>query len=714
MIRMKQIQRVLMFGGLGMSLILTDSALARRGWPHGRPGGQVSRSLPTGVLTAKDLVLTPSVRDPQISPDGKWVVFVVGRSRIKQNKGHSNLYLVPTKGGRVRRLTATKKHDWGPRWAPDGRSIVFLSTRKKGAQIWRINPRGGEATQLSRRPMGVGGPLVWSPKGDRLLFTGKAYPQCRDEKCNTAEHKRRKRSKVTAQVFTKLLYRHWNHWRHGKVKHVFAFTLRGRKVQDLTPGPRDAPPIALGGRQDYAFSPNGREVVFVSNTDKLIAASTNNDLFRITVRALRGRLRTSRPQRLTQSKANQNSPVFSPDGRYVAYRAMKVPRYEADRQRLVLYDKRTRKHRVLTESFDRSVGEVVFSPDGKTLYFTSQDRGYTPIYTVPVAGGKVRKLVKKIYARYLRISPDGKHLVFVSVASHNPAELYRVSTAGGKPLALTKLHAGLRGRVNMQTVEHLWFKGAKGHRVHALVVKPPNYRPGRRYPLVVMVHGGPQGMSSDSWHPRWNAQLFAAPGYVVLMPNFHGSTGYGQKFTDAIGGDWGGAPYQDVMKSVDAALKKFRFIDKRRICAVGASYGGYMINWIGTHSRRFDCLITHAGVYDLRSKYGTTEELWFPEREFRGTPWSNPAMYKKWSPSTYIKNWKTPTLIIHGQHDYRVTVGQGMQLFTALQRMGVTSKFLYFPDETHFVQKPQNRLLWWKTVHQWLAKYLKGQRRGRR
>jgi len=653
-------------------------------------------------------VLTPSVRDPQISPDGKWVVFVVGRSRIKANKGYSNLYLVPLKGGRMRRLTATQKSDWGPRWAPNGRSIVFLSTRRKGAQIWRMDPRGGEAVQLSHRPMGVGGPLVWSPKGDRLLFTGEVYPKCRDEKCNTAEQKWQKRSKVRAQLFTSLLYRHWNHWRHGKVKHVFAFTLQGRTVQDLTPGPRDAPPIALGGREDYAFSPDGREVAFVSNTDKLIAASTNNDLFRMTLRALGGRLRMSRPERLTPNKANQNSTVYSPDGRYLAYRSMKVERYEADRQRLVLYDRRTKSRRVLTESFDRSVEDFAFSPDGKTLYFTAQDRGYVPIYTVPVAGGKVRKLVKKVYARDLRVSPDGKQLVFVSLASHSPAELYRVSTTGGKPRALTSLQANLRRRVKMFGVEHLWFKGAKGHPVHALVVKPPNYRPGRRYPLVVMVHGGPQGMSGDSWHPRWNAQLFAAPGYVVLMPNFHGSTGYGQKFTDAIRGDWGGKPYQDVMKSVDAALRKFRFIDGRKICAIGASYGGYMMNWIGGHTRRFNCLITHAGVYDLRSKYGTTEELWFPEREFHGTPWTNPAMYRKWSPSNYVKNWKTPTLIVHGQHDYRVTVGQGMQLFTALQRMGVTSQFLYFPDETHFVQKPQNRLLWWKTVHKWLARYLKG------
>ncbi|MFH2005981.1 MAG: S9 family peptidase [bacterium] len=688
----------------GAALLVAEAASARkgdRGWPFGRGRGRTA--VPTQALTAKDLVLTPAVRDPQVSPDGKWVVFVQGLSRINSNDSFSNLYVVPVRGGKVRRLTATQKSDWGPRWSPDGKTIAFLSSRAGKPQIFTISPTGGEAVQRSKRGLGVGGPLVWSPRGDRLLFTGKVYPQCRDEKCNDAEAKRREQSKVKAELFTKLLYRHWNHWRHGKVKHVFSFTVSGGAVKDLTPGPQDAPPIALGGRQDYAFSPDGRELAFVSNTDKLIAASTNNDLF---VMGSRG----GRPRRITPSKANDHSPVYSPDGRTLAYLAMAVPKYEADRQRLVLYDPKSRKRRTLTEAFDRSVSEFVFAPNGRTIYFTAQDRGYKSIFAVPVAGGKVRTLVRKVYASSLRITPNGQHLVFVSQPSHSPAEVFRVSTAGGNPVALTNVHEALRRRVRMRPVEELWFQGAAGDRVHALVVKPPNFQPGRRYPLLVMVHGGPQGMSSDAWHPRWNAQLFAAPGYVVLMPNFHGSTGYGQKFTDAIRGDWGGKPYQDVMKSVDAALKKYRFIDKQRICAVGASYGGYMMNWIGTHTRRFRCLITHAGVYDLRSKYGTTEELWFPEREFHGTPWTNPAMYRKWSPSNYIKAWRTPTLVVHGQHDYRVTVGQGMQLFTALQRMGVPSRFLYFPDENHFVQKPQNRLLWWKTVHGWLAQYLKGRR----
>jgi len=678
---------------------LSADLMARGRWPFG--GGPAHRrARPRGAVPdARDLVLTPSVRDPQISPDGRQVVFVVGRSRIQENSQYANLWVVPLQGGRARRLTTTLKSDWSPRWSRDGKRLYFLSSRQGGAQIWQLPMAGGEPRQLTRAPLGLSGPLVLGPRGERILTAGSAYPACRDNRCNRAEKKRRARSKVKAELFTQLLYRHWNHWRHGKVNHVWSFTPKGRRLVDVTPGTQDAPPIALGGHTDYALSPDGREIAFVKNTDAFVATSTNNDVFLMPAGGGRAR-------RLTRSKANQHSPAYSPDGRYLAYVSMKVPRYEADRERLVVYDRRTRKHRILTEAFDRSVAEYVFSPDSKTLYFTAPDRGYLPIFAVSVSGGPVRRLVEKVFARSLRVTPDGRQLVFVSSATHLPPELYRVAATGGRPVALTRLQAWTRKRKAMLPAEELWYTGAAGQKVHALVVKPPGFRPGRRYPLVVMVHGGPQGMIADSWHPRWNAQLFATPGYVVLMPNFHGSKGYGQKFCDSIRGDWGGKPYVDVMKSVDAALKKYRFIDRRRICAVGASYGGYMMNWIGTHTTRFRCLITHAGVFDLRSEYGTTEELWFPEREYKGTPWTNPQQYRKWSPSTFIQRWKTPTLVVHGQHDYRVPVGQGMQLFTSLQRLGVPSQFLYFPDETHFVTKPQNRLLWWKTVHGFLARYL--------
>jgi dipeptidyl aminopeptidase/acylaminoacyl peptidase len=650
-------------------------------------------------LTALDLVRTYLVRDPQISPDGRWIVFSAAAGDVTANTNPTNLYLVPLAGGETRRLTATAKGDFLPRWAPDGKRVTFVSSRGGEAELWTIPVAGGEATKLGGAALGVEGPAVWSPKGDRLLFAGKAYPQCKVDLCNAAESKRREQSKVKAEVFDALLYRHWNAWRHGQVNHVFSLTLSDGSVRDLTPGPHDAPPIALGGDVDYALSPDGRMAATVMNTDRRVATSTNNDVF--LQRAPGGAW-----ERITTSQANDHSPRFTPDGKALIYLAMVVPKYEADRQRLVRYDLATRKHQTLTEAFDRSVDAFVIAPDGRTIYFTAHDRGYVPVFAVPATGGAVRTVVDKVFATGLQVSPDGQTLVFAAHATDNPPEVYKAAVAGGAPVRLTGLNDGLRARTRRSPVEHLWYTGAGGDQVHTLVVRPPNAVPGRKYPVVVILHGGPQGMNGDEWHPRWNVQLFAAPGYVVLQPNFHGSVGYGQKFTDAIQGDWGGKPYEDVLKAIDAAVAKLPYVDKTRICAAGASYGGYLVNWVGTQTTRFRCLISHAGVFDLRSKFGTTEELWFPEREFKGTPWSNPEMYRKWSPSTHVAQWKTPTLVVHGEHDYRVTIGQGMQLFTSLQRLGVPSRFLYFPDEFHFVTRPQNRLLWWRTVHEWLARYL--------
>lgn len=748
---------------LAVALLADDAATARRGrWPFGRSagGGQAAQGARGArALTAQDLVRTPTLSDPQISPDGRSVVFVVTWSRIASNDKVSNLYVLPldraagagrarhpwprkATGPRLRqvggatRLTTTDKRDFAPRFTPDGRWILFLSTREKGVQLWRlpVGPRtpaaglaGGEAVRLSRSALGFSGAPVVSPGGDRAILPGDAYPQCRTNACNRKEAKRQKTAKVQAQLFTGLLYRHWDAWRHGRVSHLWTLGLpsrslrrargpRGRRTRrrhgrrgrraaaglptDLTPGRHDVPPIALGGAQDYTFSPDGREIAFVKNTDPVVATSTNNDVFIMPSRGGPAR-------RITTNRGDQHSPAYSPDGRTLAYLAMTVPGYESDRQRLVVYDRRTRKARVLTEAFDRSVRSYVWSPDSKTLYFTAPDRGYVPIFRVSRAGGPVRRLVEHVWAGGLAVTPDGKSLIFISHATHRPPEIYRAPATGGRAERLTFFQAGLERRVRMLPVEHLWYRGAQGDKVHALLVKPPGFRPGRRYPLVVMVHGGPQGMIGDEWHPRWNAQLFAAPGYAVLMPNFHGSRGYGQKFCDSIQGDWGGKPYQDVMKSVDAALAKYRFLDRHRICATGASYGGYMMNWIGGHTTRFRCIVTHDGVFDLRSMYGATEELWFPEREYYGPPWKHPEQYRRWSPSRFVRAWRTPTLVIHGQHDYRVPVTQGMQLFTSLQRLGVPSQFLYFPDETHFVQKARNRLLWWRTVHRFLGRYLK-------
>lgn len=656
-------------------------------------------------MTAADLVKVDAVRDPRISPDGKWVVYSVSSQDAKTNKSRTKLFVVPLLGGKARQLTRGPGSDFSPRWSPDGKKLAFVSTRGgKGTQLWMLPfKKGGEAHPVTQVATGVSSP-IWRPDGKRLAFVSKVFPQCRTQACNEKELKKRKASGIKAEIFDSLLYRHWNHWRHGRVKHILDVSACGGKSRDLTPGKADAPPVALGSSHDFHYSPDGKQLAFTKNTDTFIATSTNNDVF---VMGAEG----GKPKRITKSRANDNSPHYSPDGRYLAFRAMKRPRFEADRYRLVLLDRKTGRRRVLTENFDRPVGEMAWSPDSKTLYFTAPDRGYYPIFSVGVAGGKVKTVVKKAMVRYLRVNDDGGSLVYVDQANDSPPEVYRYDLTAGRRSRLTEHNTWLSKTREMGRLESFWFKGAAGERVHAFLLWPPpsTMKPGKKVPVINLIHGGPQGMFGDSFHPRWNVQMFAAPGYAVLMINFHGSVGYGQAFTDSITGDWGGKPYKDVMMGLKAALKKHPRLDRGRVGAAGASYGGYMVNWIGGHNNRYKCLVSHAGVFDLTSKYGATEELWFPEWELKGPPWgkSRESQYRKFSPSTYVKNWKTPTLVIHGQHDYRVPVTQGMQLFTALQRLGVPSRFLYYPDEDHFVQKPKNRLLWWKTVYNWFARYLK-------
>ncbi len=467
---------------------------------------------------------------------------------------------------------------------------------------------------------------------------------------------------------------------------------------DLTPGDYDTPPISLGSRHDYAFSPDGKEMCFVRNIDPELRVSlgTNNDLF-ITP------IHENRIVPLTSNRANDNSPHYSPDGRFITFRAMARPGFEADRYTLKLYDRKNKKISDLTKQLDRSVGEILWSPDSSQVYFTYEDQGRISLSRISLETRRIERILEGHFIGSIRISPDGQTLFFLKQALHLPAELYSFDLKPKRMIRLTNINGGLLADIQMNPVEEFWFEGAEEKRIHGFLLKPPHFDDSKKYPLVMLIHGGPQGAWSDNFHYRWNAQMFASPGHVVAMINFHGSTGYGQNFTDSISGDWGGKPYQDIMEGLDFLLERYDFLDKDRLAAAGASYGGYMINWIEGHTDRFKCLVSHAGVFDLRSMHGATEELWFPEWEFRGPYWENPEMYEKWSPIAFVKNFKTPCLVIHSQNDFRVPVNQGFQLFTALQRVGVSSKMLYFPDEDHFIQKPQNAELWWKTVLEWIA-----------
>jgi dipeptidyl aminopeptidase/acylaminoacyl peptidase len=506
--------------------------------------------------------------------------------------------------------------------------------------------------------------------------------------------------------------------------------------RDLTPGDYDAPVFSLGGQDDYAFSREGQEICYASNHDKNPAASTNNDLWIVPVNAVTGHVGTaaSAVQVLAQTKnitadnpASDSSPLYSPDGRYIAYRAQQRPGYESDRFRLMLYDRKTGEKKNLTEDVDRWVGTFTWSPDSSHLYFSIEQRGSSLLVRVNASGGKLFPLTLGFDDDVL-VLPDGKRIVFTRMSLKAPTEIFlarlgksAAEVAPGKggctsfiegegvcvgEVALTHMNDSLLSTVAMSPLESFLFPGANGDEVEGFLVKPPNFDPTKKYPVKFLIHGGPQGAWGDDWSYRWNPELFAADGYVVIMINFHGSTGYGQKFIDAINGDWGGAPYEDLMKGLDYAEKTYPFIDKDRECALGASYGGYAINWILGHTDRFKCLVSHDGMFNAESAWGTTEELWFNDWEFKGTPYDNRASYEKWSPHQYAKNFKTPTLVIHGQRDYRLDVSEGFQLFTTLQMEGVPSKMLYFPDEGHWVLKPQNSRLWYKTVNEWVDQWV--------
>jgi dipeptidyl aminopeptidase/acylaminoacyl peptidase len=520
------------------------------------------------------------------------------------------------------------------------------------------------------------------------------------------------------------------------------------RPRDLTPGDYDAPVFSLGGQDNYAFSPDGQEICYASNHDKNPAASTNNDLWIVPVGG--GPAGSVQAKNITaDNPASDSTPLYSPDGRYIAYRAQQRPGYESDRFRLMLYDRKTGEKKNLTENFDRWVGTFAWAADSSRLYFVSEDKGTAPIHSISFETETneekgydiaIRETNIKIDAFLpgfnddLAATADGK-LFYTSMSLQGPSEIWALShvpcsnapaedpSAGSRALKhllclvnpITHFNEAVLSQVAMSPIEPFWFTGAHGDKVEGFLVKPPNFDASKKYPVKFLIHGGPEGAWGDDWSYRWNAELFAAPtaatssGYVVIMINFHGSTGYGQKFIDAINGDWGGAPFEDLMKGLDYAEQTYPFIDKTRECALGASYGGYMINWILGHTDRFKCLVSHDGMFNAESAWGTTEELWFNDWEFKGTPYDNRASYEKWSPHQYARNFKTPTLVIHGQRDYRLDVSEGLQLFTTLQMEGIPSKMLYFPDEGHWVLKPQNSQLWYKTVNDWVDLWIKDQ-----
>jgi dipeptidyl aminopeptidase/acylaminoacyl peptidase len=666
-------------------------------------------------LALADMFKFKRVSDPQVSPDGRHVVYTVTEVVWDENRTQSDLWLTDISGQNARPLTSTPKNERHARWSPDGQWIAFESNRGGDYQIWLLPLAGGEARQLTSLSTGATGPM-WSPSGDKLAFVSELYaefshlPFAEADKANADKQARLDKSKVKARVATQLLYRHWDAWVDGKRQHVFVVGVKdgaaAGEPRNVTPGENDAVPTSstFSAGDEYAFSPDGKFLAFTAPTlpTREQAWSTNHDLWLVNLDTLERR-------QLTTNPAADGYPRFSPDGKTLAYRAQAVAGNEGDRWRLMTLDLATGQHRALSESWDRSVEAFVWAPDGKKLLFTAAEAGAEPIWTLPVAGGTPARLsdARGMHGD-LSVTSDGGVLVFARNSANSPAEVHAVNLVGSAdvvtPRALTKTNAELVAQFDLPALETVTVTGANGDPVQMWLLKPPGFDPKKKYPLVFWVHGGPQGAWSDAWGYRWNPQIWAAQGYVIALPNPRGSTGFGQKFTDEISKDWGGKVFTDLMAAL-AWCEQQPFIDTARMASAGASYGGYMMNWFQGHTDKFRTLITHCGVYNFESMYGTTEEVWFSEWE-TGKPWENPEAYK-WSPHRYAGKFKTPNLIIHNELDFRVPLNQGLELFTALQRQGIPSKLVVFPDEGHWVNKPQNSERWHQEVFAWLAEYLK-------
>ncbi len=647
-------------------------------------------------LTVEDMWSMQRIGSMDISPDGKTIAFTVTNYKMEENKGNTDIYLINSDGKNIRAFKNSEKNEGNPKFSPNGKLIAY----SLGGQIWVSDLDGNNSKQITDIYSGASG-FEWSHDGSKLLFVSSVYPNSKSQEQIKQRDKKQKESKVKAKILTHLMYKSWNRWLGEKRDHLFIYDIKTGRYTDLNYlKNHDIPPLDLGSGNDYNFSPDDKEVAFTMNSEERVQNSTNNEIYTINLTSLK-------ETKISQSPGADAQPVYSPDGNYIAFTSMRTAGFEADRKELTLYNRKTGKLKNLTPEFDRSIGEMIWSPDSKTIYFTSANEIYNSVYKINIETGKVKMILKEHVNSGLALSPDGKTIYFKQQRSNLPYEIFSMNNDGGNIKQLTDLNGKLLSELEMIPIETFWSKGAGGKKVQSILVKPPFFDKSKKYPMIFLIHGGPQGHWTDDFHYRWNTQLFASKGYVVVAPNPRGSVGYGQQFTNEISRDWGGKVYTDLMNAYDYALANFNFIDKKNTFAAGASYGGYMINWIEGHTDRFNALVSHDGVFNTESMWGTTEELWFPEWEFGGTPWENRALYEKWSPHRYIQNAKTPMLIFQGANDFRVSEEQAFQLFTSLQRLGVPSKLIYFPDEYHFVTKPQNARLWWNSIFDWFEKYKK-------
>ncbi len=679
-----------LIGSVILSGFLADSAVAeKKPW------------------TPEDIWKLRSVSDPQLSEDGEWIAYVVSVTDFDENSGNSDIWIIPSNGGKARRMTTSEKGDNHPRWSPDGRTIAFLSSRDGALQIYLLPVTGGEAKELTDFPGGVGD-MMWTRDGTGLIFTGRVYPDCPDLDCVTERDEEKEKEKVSAMVHKRLLYRHWDTYEDGKADHLFYISIEGGDPRDLTPGlEHDALTywLASWGRE-FDLTPDGKTLYFAGKQDADQAVSYNEEIWRVS-------LDGGDIERVTDNPAADTHPRISPDGAYLAYRATRRPYYESDRYQLMVMELPDGEPRSLTGHFDRSVGTFFWSYDGKTLYFEAEDRADINLFSVSIEGDDVKTVVGGEgpaghgYHVSVQAGPKDRFFIYRFRPIDHYYEIFRCDRKGRKVEQLTFVNQEVYDTYHFPGAEEIRFEGAEETMIHGFLVKPMNFDPGRKYPLMVRIHGGPQQMFGYAYRTEY--AIFSGADYAVFFCNPRGSTGYGQRITDEIRADWGGKVIEDIERGVRYITDNHSWIDADKVGAWGGSFGGFVCNWLQGHNEEgmFSVLVSHAGEADQWSSYGSTEELWFPEWEFIGAPWDNPELYDEFSPIRYAMNFSTPHLIIHGDLDYRVPVTGSEQMFTALQRLGVPSKMIRFPDEDHWIMKPHNRRFWYASILDWFDQWLK-------
>jgi dipeptidyl aminopeptidase/acylaminoacyl peptidase len=661
-------------------------------------------SEPAPPFTIQDLVRLERVSDLAASPDGKRLLYTQRSTDLEADKGRTSVWWLDTakRGSSPQRLTDSADNSNAAEWSRDGRYVYFLSNRGGSNQVWRAVP-GGEATQVTKLPLDVGTFHV-SPKGDRILVSLEVFVDCPDLNCTQQRLDKKAHAAATGVLYGEMFIRHWDAWSDGRRAQLFALPLDAAGTASGTPrnlseGIGDVPGKPFGGREDYQFSPDGTQVVFAVRATAGEPWSTNFDVYAVPADG------SAMARNLTQENlAWDAQPAFSPDGTQLAYLAQDRPGCESDRFHLVLLGLASGTKRSLTQNWDRSITAFAWSRDGKSLFATTDHLGQRPLWIIDVASGRASAITGAGEVEGFTV---GASKVFYAMSSLGaPADVYSVGFNGGKTTQLTHVNQAALEKRQLGEFEQFSFPGWNNENVFGYVVKPADFKRDRKYPVAFLIHGGPQGSFGNAWNYRWNPQVFAGAGYGVVMIDFHGSTGYGQAFTDSISGDWGGKPLEDLKAGLDAALKQNPWLDGDHMCALGASYGGFMINWIASQwPERFKCLVSHDGILDNRSMYYATEELWFPEHEFGGPEYENRAAYAKFNPVDHVEQWKTPMMVIHGAQDYRVPDAQGLGVFTALQRRGIPSQLLYFPHENHWVLKPNDSIQWYDTVLGWLKRW---------